>query len=68
MFHLHHYKKPIASKYVSFSTRDIIYECSCGARKVRRVRKAFGDAFPIETNSLITNKEFNAILNKTNHP
>lgn len=56
--------KPIISQYVSFGTRDIIYECEwTKQKKVIRVRRNFGDGFPIPTTMLIDNKTFNAILN-----
>lgn len=63
--HIHYFDKPIASKYVSFHTRDIIYECRCGKRKVVREHRRFGEPFPIETNILITQKEFESILNNS---
>ena len=56
---------PIISRYVSFCTRDIIYECKvCGMRKIKRVYKPFGEAFPIETTPLITRQEFEQHLDK----
>jgi len=53
------FTKPIASLYVSFHTRDILYECSCGKRKIEQVTRAFGESFPIETTMLLTRKELN---------
>jgi hypothetical protein len=56
------YTKPIVSRYVSFNTRKIIYQCKCGKRKVIKVFSP-NYPFPIQTATLITNKEFNNILN-----
>lgn len=62
--HTHKYRKPIASMYVSFNTRDIVYECICGKRSIERETRIFSDAFPIPTNHLITFKELNKIANQ----
>lgn len=62
--HIHNFSKPITSKYVSLHHRDIIFECKCGERKLKRIYKSFGDKFPIPTNNFITNEEFDKILNK----
>lgn len=60
--HIHSYR-PIVSKYVSFNSRDIIYECSkCYHKEHQTVTNHFGDPFPIPTNNLLTDKEFNDIL------
>jgi len=61
IFHIHQYK-PIVSRYISFGARDIIYECRCGKREVRRVRRNFGDEFPIITATLLSKDDFDAIL------
>ncbi len=61
--HLHNFNKPIVSRYVSFNTRDIIYECKCGKRQIFRIYRQYGDAFPIETSNLLTNKELESYLN-----
>lgn len=60
--HIHSYYKPIISRYVTFSQRDIIYECKCGERKIFRVYKDFSEPFPIETSMIETNKEFESYL------
>jgi hypothetical protein len=62
--HIHYFNKPIVSEYVSFHTRNIIFECRCGKRELRKESRAFGDAFSIETTHFITHKEMNEILNK----
>ncbi len=62
--HVCYHNKPIISRYMSFHTREIIYECKCGHRQVERVTRAFSDPFPIETTSLIAYKEFGTHLNK----
>lgn len=56
------FSKPILSKYSTFNSRDIIYECRCGKRKVVNVYRNFGDYFPIETKNFLTDKEFKEIL------
>jgi len=56
--HRHKHTKPIVSMYISFSTRDIIYECTCGHRESRREYFGFSEPLPIETAMNITNKEF----------
>lgn len=60
--HIHCFSKPIASQYVSFNSRDIIFECSCGKRKMERVQRDYGDAFPIQTTHFITNAQMRDIL------
>lgn len=62
--HRHKYNKPIASKYISFDTRDIIYECQCRERKVFRYRDSYNLNFPIDTNVFMTNEEFKELLTK----
>lgn len=65
LLHIHYYNKPIASEYVSFHTRDIIYQCRCGKRKLRHEFFAFSEEFPIETKygaGLGNHKEFMDIL------
>lgn len=63
--HRCNFTKPIASKYLTFSSRNIIYECRCGKRKMMRVWRRFDDPFPIDTNILISNQEMERILNNT---
>jgi hypothetical protein len=53
------FTKPIASLYVSFHTRDILFECSCGKRNIERVTNDFDTPFPIETTMHLTRKELN---------
>lgn len=62
--HCHSYSKPIVSMYVSFNTRDIVYECKCGKRKIIRDYRPFDVPFPIETTNFITRKELEAIANE----
>lgn len=55
---------PIISRYTSFNTRNIIYECTwTGERKVIDTYRSYGSAFPIPTTMLIDFKTFDAILN-----
>ena len=49
--------------YISFNTRDIVYECRCGKRKIIRKYRPFDVPFPIATN-FITRKELEAIANE----
>lgn len=60
--HICVYLTPIASRYISFNTRDIVYECSCGKRKLERVFKSFSDPFPIETNNFMTKIDIENLL------
>lgn len=60
--HLCRFSKPIVSKYVTFNSRDIIFQCKCGKRRCKRVTKAFDADFPIPTTNLISEKEFDHIL------
>ena len=62
-FHRHSYTKPIVSKYVSFSSRNIIYQCKCGHRKSTKIFRIFGEEFPIETSTFLDDDEFERILN-----
>jgi len=55
--HCHSYSKPIVSKYVSFNTRYIVYECRCGKRKIIRDFRTFDIPFPIQTTNFITHQE-----------
>jgi len=65
LFHFHLHSKPVVSKYVSFHTRDIIYECKCGDRKIFRRTFEFSEKMPIKTAMIITEKEFQSLLIKT---
>jgi hypothetical protein len=64
IFHIHNFKKPVASQYRSFNGRNIIFECKCGKREMRFIYDFFGRGFPLETNILITDKEMEQILNE----
>lgn len=50
--------------YVSFNTRDIVYECRCGKRRIERDYRPFDVPFPIETTHFITRKELEKIANE----
>ncbi len=63
LFHTHNFK-PILSRYISFSSRDILYECKCGKRKIVNVYRDFDTPFPMETTMLLTHKDMqDALLN-----
>ena len=63
--HVCRFSNPLVSKYTSFNTRDIVFECRCGKRKIINVYRSFGNSFPIETTNFITNQEIKKIANKT---
>lgn len=65
--HCHSYLNPIVSRYISFNTRDIVYECRCGKRKIIRDYRPFDMPFPIETTNLITHQELEKIANEKEH-
>jgi hypothetical protein len=52
---------PLASRYVSFNCRDIAYSCTCGKKTIKRVHAYQDQAFPIETNMLMSTKELENI-------
>jgi hypothetical protein len=64
--HIHLFNKPVASMYISFNVRDIVYKCKCGKGKIMRERYDFGMPFPIETNLHITKKELEQIADNKN--
>lgn len=59
--HVCNFNKPIASMYISFHGRDIVYECQCGKRKIEREYRVFNSPFPIETNIGIDSKAMERI-------
>lgn len=63
LFHIHYFNKAIASQYVSFHQRNIIRECRCGCRKMKKEYFAFDEPFPIQTGHF-TNADMKNILNK----
>ena len=66
--HICSFSKPIVSRYISFNTRSIVYECRCGERKIKRVYCSFDSPFPIETTIFISNKEIQKIADKKAKP
>lgn len=60
------FSKPIISKYSTFNSRDIIYECRCGNKKDIKVYRGFGSDFPIKTTNFISDEEFLEILSQCN--
>jgi len=63
IFHIHSFNTPIASKYIGFNTRNIIFECRCGKRKVKQEYRSFGEAFSMPTSNFMSDEMFKAILN-----
>lgn len=64
IFHIHFFSRPLMAKYVGFSTRDVICECRCGERKMKRETRGFSSSFSAPT-FLLSNKEFNEVLTRT---
>lgn len=56
------FDKPVASAYVSFNTRDILFECSCGKRVIERVCNDFSKPFPIGTTTFLTRKDLEKMV------
>jgi hypothetical protein len=54
--------KPILSRYISFGSRDILYESRTGHRKIVRVYRDFDEPFPIETTHSLTHKDMQEAL------
>ncbi len=61
--HICVFSKPIISRYVGYSTRDIIYQCRCGKRAAQLVCRPSNMDFPIDTSIMLSHKEFQDILN-----
>ncbi len=61
--HIHRFDKPLVSQYASFNTRNIIFECRCGKRRLENEYTPFGTPFSIETTHFITNEQMQQILN-----
>jgi hypothetical protein len=59
--HIHNFSKPIACMYISFHTREIIFECKCGARKLKKEIKAFDEPFSRGAD-FVSSKEMKEIL------
>jgi len=57
--HIHLHSVPVVARYVSFNWREVIYECRCGRRVVRRVPFCL---VSIELAIMITEKEFQQYL------
>ena len=64
IFHIHFFSRPLMAKYVGFSTRDVICECRCGERKMKRETRRFSSSFSAPT-FWLSNKEFNEVLTRT---
>jgi hypothetical protein len=64
-FHIHRHNKPIISDYVSFNTRDVVWECRCGHRKLVREFRAYGSSFSLSWTVGLDKKEMEQVLNKT---
>jgi len=62
--HRHRYEKPIASRYVSFYTRDIVYQCKCGKRIIYKTYN-YDCNFPIPTNLFMTYEQLQGLVTTT---
>jgi len=62
--HICWYNKPIVSRYITFGTRQIVYECRCGNRKAEKQYFGFDEEFPIITTPFLTEKDINKFLKK----
>ena len=60
---VHYFSKPIVSEYRSFNVRNIIFECRCGKRELRKEVRGFDEDFSMPTSHLVTTKQMNEILN-----
>jgi azurin len=60
--HYHEFNKPVMSRYVSFNSRDIIFECKCGELKMVRENRGYADAFSMGTNLYTTAQEMDDFL------
>ena len=63
--HIHRYNEPIISDYVSFSTRDVVWQCRCGHRKLVRESRAFGSPFSLSWTVGLDKKEMEQVLSGT---
>jgi hypothetical protein len=52
------------AQYVWFNTRDVIFECRCGERKIKEESRAYGSSFSAPTFHL-NRDEFKEVLNRT---
>ena len=64
IFHIHFFIRPLMAKYIGFSTRDVIFECRCGERKMKRENRSFSSSFSAPT-FLLNNEEFKQVLTRT---
>ncbi len=64
LFHIDMYLKPIISSYVSFGTRDVVWECRCGKRKLIREYRNFGDPFSMGWTCNLSKDEMTQVLEK----
>jgi len=60
--HKCNFHKPIASAYVSFNTRDSLYECKCGKRNIERESVRFDVPFPAPTGTLLTRRDLEKMM------
>lgn len=61
-FHIHRYTQYVASRYVSFNSRDVIFECECGKRKLEKDQSADYILPFIETCDFWESRKFNDYL------
>lgn len=69
LFHKCWYKKPILSRYLSFNSREIVFECRCGKRKLFEVTVSDSDKpFPIQTTPFLTDEDIKQCLTNIQTP
>lgn len=61
-FHVHAIHKIVASRYVSFNYRDVIYECKCGHRWKEKGKRAEYILPHVETCDTWQQKKFDEYL------
>ena len=66
LFHIHYYSKVVISRYTSFNFREVIVECKCGDRKIKKV--SYDSIHPFPTASEISQKNFNKYLFNKKYP
>lgn len=63
-FHIHIHSTPILSSYVSFSTRDVVWECRCGHRKLTRESRAYSSPFSLSWTCKLSKSDMQKVLDR----
>lgn len=51
--------------YVGFNTRNVVWECRCGQRKLVKESRAFGSSFSTNFTVSLNSKEMQQVLTRT---